>query len=393
MNLYRNFGNLLESWVTEGSQDLYLQTGSGLDRLDSVSRDSVPLSNVKSESEDSGFETVSTTSPCHSHQCSVLTSEESQPAFGSTEDEAQPSSPSPSVCSSSSSSVTLSSVAPITTCLEVEQVLRRTDSPSWRGPLQQIERGTAGPRYRSNTTSCTASFHSNSSRSHHRYARPRRTHSQPPDPKKAALYRKHLKSHQHGQSVHSQLELADGDQYRLDKLSPGLLYLEQVCRMLENIAKLQQQNYSLQKEVEILKSQHAEIKCRNLHEEEIGYPASQSLRILGHEDPPSKQIHLKEPMGFRHRSVSDTQAAVSHRRRTRFAREPAAGVLVEEPDGKDPLPENEHKKPSKIHKLKFASFRRQETQLSDRESKSSQPKKKTRMPSFFSRSRSMTTRL
>lgn len=208
MNLYRNFGNLLESWVTEGSQDLYLQTGSGLDRLDSVSRDSVPLSNVKSESEDSGFETVSTTSPCHSHQCSVLTSEESQPAFGSTEDEAQPSSPSPSVCSSSSSSVTLSSVAPITTCLEVEQVLRRTDSPSWRGPLQQIERGTAGPRYRSNTTSCTASFHSNSSRSHHRYARPRRTHSQPPDPKKAALYRKHLKSHQHGQSVHSQLEVS-----------------------------------------------------------------------------------------------------------------------------------------------------------------------------------------
>ncbi|RXN21322.1 hypothetical protein ROHU_024243 [Labeo rohita] len=61
-------------------------------------------------------------------------------------------------------------------------------------------------------------------------------------------------------TVNRSVQLADGDQYRLDKLSPGLLYLEQVCRMLENIAKLQQQNYSLQKEVEILKSQHAEIK-------------------------------------------------------------------------------------------------------------------------------------
>ncbi|XP_016374345.1 uncharacterized protein LOC107713371 isoform X2 [Sinocyclocheilus rhinocerous] len=387
MNLYRNFGNLLESWMTEGHQDLYLQTGPGVDRLDSLSRDSVPLSNVKSESEDSGFETVSTTSPCHSHQCSALTSEESQPVFSSTEDEVQPSSPSPSICSSSS--VSLSSVALKTTCLEVEQALRRTDSGSWRGPLHQIERGTAGPRYRSNTASFPTSFHSNSSRPHHRFAHPRRTHSQPPDPKKAELYRK---CHQHGQPVDSQLELADSDQYRLDKLSPGLLYLEQVCRMLENIAKLQQQNYSLQKEVEILKSQHAEIELGSLHEEEISYPASQGLQILGH--PPSESTHLKEPMGFRHRSVSDTQATVGHYRRTRFVRDkPTADALVEEPDGKDSLPENEHKKPSKIQKLKFASFRRQETQQSDRESKSFQPKKKTRMPSFFSRSRSMTTRL
>ncbi|XP_016102686.1 uncharacterized protein [Sinocyclocheilus grahami] len=394
MNLYRNFGNLLESWVTEGYQDLYLQPGPGVDRIDSISRDSFPLSNVKSESEDSGFETVSTTSPCHSHQCSALMSEDSQPVFGSTEDEVQPSSPSPSICSSSSSSVDLSSVAPKTTCLEVEQALRRTDSPSWRRPPHQMERGTTGPLYCSNTASFPTSFHSNSSRQHHRFARPRRTHSQPSDPKKAALYRKRLQLHQHGQPVHSQLEqLAGGDQYRLDKLSPGLLYLEQVCRMLENIAKLQQQNYSLQKEVEILKSQHAEIECGSLHEEEISYPGSQGLQILGHEDPPSESTHLKEPMVFRHRSVSDTQAAVGRHRRARFVRDgPITEVLVEEPDGKDPLPGNEHKKLSKIQKLKFTSFRRQETQQSDRESKSFQPKKKTRMPSFLSRT-STTTRL
>ncbi|XP_043106582.1 uncharacterized protein si:dkey-106l3.7 isoform X2 [Puntigrus tetrazona] len=393
MNLYRNFGNLLESWVTEGYQDLYLQTGPGVDKLDSISRDSVPLSNVKSESEDSGLETVSTTSPCHSHQCSALTSEESQTVFSSTEDEVQPSSPSHSVCSSSTSSVDLSSLAPKTRCLEVEQALRRTDLTSWRRLPHKMESGTTGPRYHSNTASFPT-IHSNSSTPHHWFARPKRTHSQPPDPKKAALYRKYLKLHQHGQPVHGQLEFADGDQYRLDKLSPGLLYLEQVCRMLENIAKLQQQNYSLQKEVEILKSQHAEVEHGILHEEEISYLASQGLQILGHKDPLSEASHLKEPMVFRHRSVSDTQATVSFHRRTRFVRnEPTVEVFVEEPDGKNPLPENEHKKQSKIQKLKFTSFRRQETQQPDRESKSFQPKKKTRMPSIFSRSKSMTTRL
>ncbi|XP_042588256.1 uncharacterized protein si:dkey-106l3.7 isoform X2 [Cyprinus carpio] len=394
MNLYRNFGNLLESWVTEGYQDLYLQSGPGVDRLDSISRDSVPLCNVKSESEDSGFETVSTTSPCHSHQCSALMSEESQTVFGSTEDEVQPSSPSPSICSSSSSSVDLSSVAPKTTCLEVEQALRRTNSLSWRRLPHQMERRTTGPWYCSYMASFPTSFHSDSSRPHHWFARPRRSHSQPPDPKKAALYRKRLKLHQHGQPVHSQLELVDSDQYSLDKLSPGLRYLEQVCRMLENIAKLQQQNYCLQKEVEILKSQRAGIECGSLHKEEMSCPGRQGLQILGHEDPLSESTHLQEPMVFRHRSVSDTQAAAGRHRRARFIRdEPITEVLVEEPDCKDPPPGNEHKKPSKIHKLKFTSFRRQETQQSDKESKSFQPKKKTRMPSFFSRSRSMTTRL
>ncbi|XP_052423281.1 uncharacterized protein si:dkey-106l3.7 isoform X2 [Carassius gibelio] len=397
MNLYRNFGNLLESWATEGHQDLYLQPGPDVDRLDSISRDYVPLSNIKSESEDSGFETVSTTSPCHSHQCSTLMSEESQPVFGSTEDEVRPSSPSPSICSSSSSSVDLSSVVRKTKCLLVEQALRRTESPSWRRRPHQMKRGTAGPWYCSNTASFPTRLHSNSSRPHHRFAYPRRTHSQPSDPKKAALYRKRLKLHRHGQPVHRTFELVDSDQYRLDKLSPGLLYLEQVCKMLENIAMLQQQNYSLQKEVENLKSQHAEMECfqcGSLHEEEISYPTKQGLQILGHKDPASVSTHPQEPIVSLQSSVSGTQAAADRHRRAGFVQdEPIAEVLVEEPDGKDPPPAKEHKKRSRIQKLKFTSFRRQETQQSDRESKSFQPERKTRTPSFFSRNRSITTRL
>ncbi|XP_039533530.1 uncharacterized protein si:dkey-106l3.7 isoform X3 [Pimephales promelas] len=392
MNLYRNFGNILENWVTGGYPDLHYKSGNGVDILDSVSRDSVPLSSVKSESEDSGFETVSTT-PCHSHQCSELTSDESHPVFGSTVDHVQPSSLSPSICSSSSSCVSLSSVAPKTTCLKVEQALRRTEPASWRESLDQMERGAPGPLYRCNTASFPTNCHPTSSRPHYQFARPRRTHSQPSDPKKAELYRKILKYDQYRPPSDSQLaQFTDGDQYRLDKLSPGLLYLEQVCRMLENIAKLQQQNHSLQKELDILKSQHAEKQCVSFHKEEIRYPAHQSLQILDHENPDSGPSRLKEPKGFRHRSVSDTQAAVSRRRRARFAQdEPIADILVEEPEGNDSL-ENDHKKLNMIQKLKFASFRRQGTQQSDSESKSFQPKKKTKLPKIF-RSRTITTRL
>ncbi|XP_056322849.1 uncharacterized protein si:dkey-106l3.7 isoform X2 [Danio aesculapii] len=378
MNIYRSFGILSER-LTEG----YIGSEAGLDRTDSVSRESVPLSHVKSESEDSGVETISTTSPCHSHQCSGLTSEEIHPVFDSTED---PPSPSPSVCSSSSSSVSLGSVAQKTACLEVEQALRKAETScrekSW----------TAGPWYGSNTTSFPTSCHPIGYRTHHRFARPRRTHSQPPDPQKAELYRKHLKLRQHGHPVDRHVEFADGgDQARLDALSPGLLYLEQVCRMLESIAKLQQQNQSLQTELEILRSQQAQIQWVSSHEEEISCPASQHLDILSHECPASQSSLLKEPAGFRQRSASDTQAVNRHRR-SRFVRdEQIADALVEEPEDKDPLPENEHKKLSRIQKLKFMSFRRQETHRSDGESNSLQTKKKTKLQNMFRRR--MTTRL
>lgn len=64
--------------MTEGSLDLHNDTGAGMDgynltESDSVSRDFLPIYKIKSESEDSGFETVSTISPCHSHQVSQLT--------------------------------------------------------------------------------------------------------------------------------------------------------------------------------------------------------------------------------------------------------------------------------------------------------------------------------
>lgn len=189
MNLYRNFGNLFESWVTEGSLDLYSQTGAdgfNLTESDSVSRDFPLLSNIKSESEDSGFETISTISPCHSHQVSQLTDH--------LEDDAQPTSPAPSVCSSSSSCVSLGSVAPRNTCLKVEQALRRTEQTSGHVTRKapQTESRVPASRCRCNTASFPTGCNTSNFRERQRYSRPRRIHSQPPDHKKAELYRKHL---------------------------------------------------------------------------------------------------------------------------------------------------------------------------------------------------------
>lgn len=210
MNLYRSFGNLFENWVTEGSLDLHSVAGAGVDGYNltgsnSISRNLVPLSSVKSESEDSGFETVSTTSPCHSQQESLLTSS----GIVSLEDDVQPSSPAPSVCSSSSSCVFLGSVAPRNTCLEVEQALRRSEQTSQyfisKGPLHQIDNCLPGPLYCCHTVP-HASGHTTNSREHHGVSRPRRTNSQPPDNKKAELYRR--LSNQYGQPEVSQVEVS-----------------------------------------------------------------------------------------------------------------------------------------------------------------------------------------
>lgn len=380
MNLYRSFGNLFENWVTEGSLDLH----SSVDGYDLTGRNSVSRNLVHLESEDSGFETVSTTSPCHSHQESLLTSS----GIVSLEDDVQPA---PSVCSSSSSFVSLGSVAPRNTSLEVEEALRRSEQTSQyfpsKGPLHQIDNCLPGLLYRCHTVP-HPSGHTTNSREHHGFSRPRRTNSERPDHKKAELYRSRI-SNQYGQPVVSQVEFEEGEQRRSDKLSPGLLYLEQVCRMLENIATLQQQNHGLQKELEILKSQHVETDSAHSKESKM----RQRLEILAHEDSSSLSTLSEEPVAFRYRSASDTRASIGRRhRRARFAQDESfAGVLFEEPNSNISSPEHDTKKPSKIQKLKFTSFRKQESQKPDLESNSDQHKKKTKLPSIFNRRK--TTRL
>lgn len=116
MNLYRSFGNLMEAWVTEGTQGLDSEW-LGINEEDSPS----PSSNPRSESVDSGVETAS--------------SETSFPATYSTDLDAStsPVLSSPVLSSSSSSSPHLHpSRAQDILSQKLERVLQRADSKHLR---------------------------------------------------------------------------------------------------------------------------------------------------------------------------------------------------------------------------------------------------------------------
>lgn len=140
MNLYRSFGNLMETWVTEAN------LASDSELLGNIDEDSpVPSSdartNLCSESLDSGVETASSDTSLPAASCFVSTdnvgmdvftperdSDELTPA--STSQSPFPLSPAPSSSSSSSPHLSSSRAQEDSTALylKVEQALQRTDS-------------------------------------------------------------------------------------------------------------------------------------------------------------------------------------------------------------------------------------------------------------------------
>ncbi|XP_041667733.1 uncharacterized protein si:dkey-106l3.7 isoform X2 [Cheilinus undulatus] len=110
-----------------------------------------------------------------------------------------------------------------------------------------------------------------------------------------------------------------GDEKRKD-LSPGLCYLEQVCQMLEEIARQQMHSRALQMEMDALR-EHQEM--------EASQPADtcQNDSKAAEEDPMCSQNQGKansldyrrksHPYGhFRQRSASDTTIALMHLKMT-----------------------------------------------------------------------------
>lgn len=167
MNLYRSFGCLLETWVTEGYPVERSSSAEGLGKnldpngSDSASADSLRLTGaaLRSESEDSGVELPPVLSSLTS-QHHVLTSQASQ----LREDDLRPSSSSPALsqCSSSSSRFSARNKGSLnqaeTAGLKVEEALRRTE-PAWRSSVD------GSLRRRCNTTSISSGSLSSSMRS------------------------------------------------------------------------------------------------------------------------------------------------------------------------------------------------------------------------------------
>ncbi|XP_036451702.1 uncharacterized protein si:dkey-106l3.7 isoform X2 [Colossoma macropomum] len=140
-----------------------------------------------------------------------------------------------------------------------------------------------------------------------------------------------------------------------DGLSPGLLYLEQMCRMLEKIARLQQQNQSLQLEVNSIRGQRKTASSQNC---EISFMANERPKVLRYEEKSSPSS-----LPYRHRTASDTWAFLRPRRKAKTQAEKfmSTDFLVEEPDSNLHMPvETEEKKAGNSLKRGISSQRKNE---------------------------------
>lgn len=147
MNLYRSFGNLMETWVNEDRASPQLQLLQ--DTMDSLVPTSDMGINPRSESVDSGVELASCGTPCPASSSSastemdslMLQSEGLIPA--STSQSPVLSSPAPSSSSSSSSPCLCPSTAEeYSSSLhqKVERALRKADSRNWKSMDEPVVR-------------------------------------------------------------------------------------------------------------------------------------------------------------------------------------------------------------------------------------------------------------
>ncbi|KAG5272454.1 hypothetical protein AALO_G00165750 [Alosa alosa] len=405
MNLYRSFGNMLETWVTEGypALDSPGQPGTEVavdeevegvvpgsqasDAYRSGSRDSLRFSGTtaRSESEDSGVELVSASSTCTSprHAIAVMAlkafgagqSEEpdagqsvasggdhhprlptcpSSPALSSR---SCPSSPSSTSSSSSCQSIgsNLSPLSAVDSGLRVEQALRRADPTRRQLPRHGLSLAARGgqttlPRKRSNTTSSGTACSSTGPQESRGQRSPLTTEVQAagerlhddPDNRPATQLSNGLQTQIHAPStpVTSRLQAqasSAGEEGRAEP-SPGFLYLEQVCLMLEKFAQLQTRHHSLQTEIEQLRNQqNHNIKhstqpstlsqCFSLHTTESVSHTLENTRTQVDEETLLPEEHAILAV-LRRRSVSDAGRLTPYRNHR--GRSKSIGDLLEE---------------------------------------------------------------
>ncbi|XP_017552716.1 uncharacterized protein si:dkey-106l3.7 [Pygocentrus nattereri] len=366
MNLYRNFGCMLESWVADGFPEGSCYSEEPLEKQqdanssDSASADSIrlPGTTLRSESEDSGVD-LSSLGSTEASRSSVLTSVDSltfkPAAICEIEEDIKPScsSPDPSLCSSSSPCFSEASTGADRP--SVDQALRGneldwTQATGRESPF--LEEGLdVGPRRRCNTTSLIRGLHAVPAGPPHRTESmgSGRPHGQPAD------------QHRQAQTL-QQLDLNDKDLAEAvchkepdwDGLSPGLLYLEQMCRMLEEIARLQQQNKSLQLEMNSIRGQRKTTSSQNC---EISTRAHERPEVLRFEESSLSS----QP--FRRRTASDTWAFLRPRRKAKTQAEKfmSTDILAEEPDGNLHMPmEAQQKKAGTSLKQRISSQRKNE---------------------------------
>ncbi|XP_068561583.1 uncharacterized protein si:dkey-106l3.7 [Cebidichthys violaceus] len=331
MNLYRSFGNLMEAWVAEGiqrSDTAWL--GNNDEDLPVPSSD--VGTNLRSESVDSGVETASSVMSFPATPSSVSTGMAEIDIFtagregdgltpASTSQSPVLSSPEPSSSSSPHLLPSKAQLGSVALHLKVEQALQKTNSkhlknkrepPTVDEMLRRRPRASSGPKQR-------ASEFERGQRSQS-FALKRTGEPSGLPRQMSEMWRRPMSTScdmQPAQTISEDL----GEQEET-RLSPGLCYLEQVCQMLEEIARQQMHSRVLQMETDAQRErQNTEVNqalnsCQsdsNAAEEELSF--CQSLENTESAEPSEAPPRRDYPYGhFRQRSASDTNISTLHKK-------------------------------------------------------------------------------
>ncbi|XP_038589000.1 uncharacterized protein si:dkey-106l3.7 isoform X2 [Micropterus salmoides] len=390
MNLYRSFGNLMEAWISEGGQCSDSDCPKKYDE-DSPTPSSDMGTNLRSESVDSGVETASsdtTLYPAHpAISCCALTENAETDTFTPEREverlTAASTSQSPVLLSSLPSSSSISS-----SCLchsraqersttlhqKVEQALQRTDSKHLKDnpkPLTVDEVLRRRPRAFSLPNRHTSDI----MRSQLSDTYALRTTANP-SVSMIQMCGQLMAMSCNKKPTQTRLENPGKEEGK--GLSPGLSYLEQVCQMLEEIARQQMHSRALQMETKTLRELQdakALYTCQNdskAAEEDLS--SCQRLKNTESADHSSSKTQQQKDYPdryFRPRSASDSTIAALH---LRTLNADCRGQHL----STDDLPEKKTNKIKKNWKLKIGSLRREDPAVRDGQKMQPSEKKSAR---------------
>ncbi|XP_075901055.1 uncharacterized protein LOC142900573 isoform X2 [Nelusetta ayraudi] len=290
MNLYRNFGNLMEAWVNEGARRPYSEPAAGSHDEDPQTPGSHVEAAQRWESLDSGVETsssdVSSPSPADNSEapgghCLAQASQSPPPSPGRAQG------------------------VPASLQQQVERALQRTGSQHLKEKLEPL---TADTVLRRLPRASPASRRSESFE--HRGSEVRtRTNARPARRRPASMIVNKLPS---------QRKLEDLSEEEGRELSPGLSYLEQVCRTLEEFARQQ-----MNRPAAVGLHEHGDMEDPDGSlVDSLLPPADDVIVCSGHTlESGSAQASSSAPQRrkycqrhFRQRSVSDANLATLHLR-------------------------------------------------------------------------------
>ncbi|XP_069020103.1 uncharacterized protein [Embiotoca jacksoni] len=378
MNLYRSFGNLMETWVTEGCPDSeWLESSAE----DSLTPSSDMGANLRSESVDSGVETASCDTSFPATSCfgstdnaevNLLTPQTEGLTPASMSPALSPAVPSSSLSSSPRLCPSRAEEGSTTLHLKVERPLQRPDSKHLKDNprlLTADEMLSRWPRPaflpKRHTSEIVRGQRSEI------FGLRQTVKPSVPVRQMSDVCRRPLSV-----SCDRQRSEGLGVEERKD-LSPGLSYLEQVCQMLEEIAKHQMHNRSSQMETDALwehqdtQMNQAPDSCQSdstAAEEDLC--SWQRLETADNTEHSSGEQQQRKYGHFRQRSASDTALATLHLRKLNAncrGQHLSTDDLLEKAEVDHEIQESTKDKTNKTNKnwrLKIGSLRREDSAVS-----------------------------